>query len=327
MEKLLDIKNLTVRFGSGKNQTTVIEDMSFFLCKGETLGVVGESGSGKSVTSLAVMGLHPSNQTTISGSIRFLDTDLLALSEKEMQSVRGNKIAMIFQEPMTSLNPIQTCGSQIMEPLLLHKKIDKKSAQQRALELLHLCGIPAPEQRFHEYPHQMSGGMRQRIMIAIALACSPMLLIADEPTTALDVTVQAQILELMKELKRKIGMSILLITHDLGVVAESCNRVVIMYAGQIVESAPVSRLFQAPLHPYAQGLIGAIPKMNEKKDSLPAIEGMVPDADKMPQGCRFHPRCPKAVEKCRQEAPPLLQVEEDRQVRCFLYSENKEVEN
>lgn len=326
MEKLLDIDNLSVSFGDNKNSTKVIENLSFFLNKGETLGVVGESGSGKSVTSLSVMGLLPQNSSKVTGNIRFEGKELLSLSKKEMQQIRGNEIAMIFQEPMTSLNPIQTCGKQIMEPLLLHTNLKKREAAERAVELLTLCGIPAPEQRFHEYPHQMSGGMRQRIMIAIALACNPKLLIADEPTTALDVTVQAQILELMKDLKNKIDMSIMLITHDLGVVVDSCDRVIIMYAGQIVESAYVKDLFKNPLHPYSKGLINAIPKLNEKKDRLEAIEGMVPDSDKMPMGCRFHPRCPNATEKCRCEVPQLLQYEENRFIRCFLFQKNQKEE-
>lgn len=321
VEKLLEIEHLSVTFGNRDKNTSVIEDLNLFMQKGETLGVVGESGSGKSVTSLSIMGLHSEANTTVKGRILFEGIDLLSLSAKEMQQIRGNKIAMIFQEPMTSLNPILTCGRQIMEPLLLHTKITKQEAKKRAVELLTLCGIPAPEQRFHEYPHQMSGGMRQRIMIAMALACNPQLLIADEPTTALDVTVQAQILELMKELKNKINMSILMITHDLGIVVDSCDRVIIMYAGQIVESAPVKELFSKPCHPYTKGLIQAIPRLDQKKDRLEAIDGMVPDADKMPTGCRFNPRCPHAWERCRQEMPQLCTIDKNRSVRCFLFEQ------
>lgn len=326
MDKLLEVNNLSVAFGSEKNKIKVIDDLSFFMCKGETLGVVGESGSGKSVTSLAIMDLLAANNTTVTGSIMLEGLDLTKLSDKEMQSIRGNKIAMIFQEPMTSLNPIQTCGKQIMEPLLLHTKVSKKDAHDKALDLLKLCGIPAPEQRFNEYPHQMSGGMRQRIMIAIALACTPQLLIADEPTTALDVTIQAQILELMKELKNKINMGIMMITHDLGIVVDSCDRVIIMYTGQIVESATVKELFEKPMHPYTKGLINAIPKMDKNCKRLEAIEGMVPDADKMPQGCRFNPRCPHATDRCRNEMPKLIKVDEMRSIRCFLYDEKTEEE-
>lgn len=319
MDNLLEVKNLSVVFRNQEKQTKVIEDLSFILNKGETLGIVGESGSGKSVTSLAVMDLLPANSAEITGEIWFDGTELTKLSEKEMRQVRGNKIAMIFQEPMTSLNPVQSCGKQIMEPLFLHTKLTKKQAKDKAIELLTLCGIPAPEQRFYEYPHQMSGGMRQRIMIAIALACRPQLLIADEPTTALDVTIQAQILDLMKKLKEKIDMSIMMITHDLGIVAESCDRVIIMYAGQIMESAKVDFIFNDPKHPYTKGLMNAIPKMDETVDRLEAIEGMVPDANDMPEGCRFHPRCPRAMDCCRKAMPPLKKIEEDRYVRCFLY--------
>lgn len=324
MENLLEIRGLEVSFGGQKNKVKVIHALDIDVKRGETLGIVGESGSGKSVTSLAVMGLLPQNTSHVSGQIIFDGQDLLKLSDRSLQKIRGNKIAMIFQEPMTSLNPIQTCGHQIMEPLMLHMGMNKKEAASRALDLLRLCGISAPEQRFNEYPHQMSGGMRQRIMIAIALSCNPELLIADEPTTALDVTIQAQILELMKELKQKISMSIMMITHDLGIVADSCDRVVIMYTGQIFESAPTDKLFSQPLHPYTKGLLNAIPTLDKTKDRLEAIEGMVPDADKMPKGCRFHPRCKFAFEKCAHKVPKLVSYGEGRMVRCFLFSEEAE---
>ncbi len=316
---LLDIRNLSVWFG-GADARPVIDNLSFSVAQGETLGIVGESGSGKSVTSLAVMGLLPET-ARVEGTVLLDGSNLTALSKREMQAVRGNAVSMIFQEPMTSLNPIQTCGRQIMEPMLLHTGISKKEAEQRALELLRLCGIPDPEQRFREYPHQMSGGMRQRIMIAIALACRPKLLIADEPTTALDVTIQAQILELMKRLKDDSRMSIIMITHDLGIVADFCDRVLIFYTGQIVESAPVSDLFRRPLHPYTQGLIRALPKISEDVDRLEAIEGMVPDAADMPAGCHFHPRCPYATDRCRTEAPALRAIGGGRSVRCFRAEE------
>ncbi|MEG2038761.1 MAG: ABC transporter ATP-binding protein [Oscillospiraceae bacterium] len=327
MENLLEIKNMSVTFLNEKSSVKVIDDLSFSLAKGEVLGIVGESGSGKSVTSLAVMKLLIEQSSRVEGIINFEGTDLNKLSEKEMQSVRGNQIAMIFQEPMTSLNPIQPCGKQIMESLLLHKKLSKKEAKQKAMELLTICGIPAPEQRFNEYPHQMSGGMRQRIMIAIALACGPKLLIADEPTTALDVTIQAQILDLMKHLKEKIDMSIMMITHDLGIVVDTCDRVIIMYTGQIVESAAVRDIFKSPKHPYTKGLINAIPKLDRTAKRLEVIEGMVPDSDKMPQGCHFNPRCPYASDRCRREMPPFIQLDGNRSVRCFLFEDEGKGEN
>ena len=323
MDTVLEVKGLSVAFGKDERAVQVIRDLDFSLEKGETLGIVGESGSGKSVTSLAVMGLL-AESASASGEILLEGENLLNLSEKRMQQIRGSKISMIFQEPMTSLNPIQTCGRQIMEPMFLHTDISKKQAKEKAIELLRLCGIPDPEQRFKEYPHQMSGGMRQRIMIAMALACNPTMLIADEPTTALDVTIQAQILQLLKKIKRESSMSIIMITHDLGIVSDFCDRVLIFYTGQVVESAPVEALFKKPLHPYAEGLIRAIPKLDETTDRLDAIEGMVPDADKMPTGCHFHPRCPHVMEKCRQACPALVETEKGRMVRCFLYSDAEE---
>ena len=317
MSQLLEIEHLNIRFVNGGKETEVVSDLSLSLDRRETLGIVGESGSGKSVTSLSIMRLHPDETTRIKGAIRFEDQDLLALSEREMQDIRGNKIAMIFQEPMTSLNPIHTVGKQIAESVLLHSKATKKEAMARARQLLELCGIPDPDQRMKEYPHQLSGGMRQRVMIAIALACDPELLIADEPTTALDVTIQAQILELMKAIKKDRDMSIIMITHDLGIVYDFCDRVVVMYTGEVVESAPVKELFAAPLHPYTEGLIGALPRLGQPTERLSAIEGMVPDAGDMPQGCHFHPRCPYATERCRAEHPPLTTLPDGRQVRCF----------
>ena len=317
MSQLLEIEHLNIRFVNGGKETEVVSDLSLSLDRRETLGIVGESGSGKSVTSLSIMRLHPDETTRIKGAIRFEDKDLLALSEREMQDIRGNKIAMIFQEPMTSLNPIHTVGKQIAESVLLHSKATKKEAMARARQLLELCGIPDPDQRMKEYPHQLSGGMRQRVMIAIALACDPELLIADEPTTALDVTIQAQILELMKAIKKDRDMSIIMITHDLGIVYDFCDRVVVMYTGEVVESAPVKELFAAPLHPYTEGLIGALPRLGQPTERLSAIEGMVPDAGDMPQGCHFHPRCPYATERCRAEHPPLTTLRDGRQGRCL----------
>ncbi len=318
MEHMLEIKNLNVSFGDRKKQVQVIKNLSLTLDQGKTLGLVGESGSGKSVTSLTIMRLHDETSTFVDGEILMDNTNLLKLSEKEMQSVRGNKISMIFQEPMTALNPIKTCGKQIMEPILLHNRhISKKEAQERALELLKLCGIPAPEHRMKEYPHQMSGGMRQRIMIAMALACDPELLIADEPTTALDVTIQAQILDLICSLKEKMNTGIILITHDLGVVASCCDEVAVMYAGQVVEQAEVKELFKAPMHPYTQGLLSSVPKLEGNKERMDIIPGMVPNINEMPMGCRFHPRCPYATEKCRNTEPELKTAGENRKIRCW----------
>ena len=319
MDNLLEIKNLCVEFKNGSGGIKVISDLNLSVGKNETLGIVGESGSGKSVTSLSIMRLHNPKSTMVKGEIDLDGTDLLSLSEKEMQQVRGNKIAMIFQEPMTSLNPIHTCGKQIMEPILLHTKATKKEAKEKALKLLELCGIPDPQHRFNEYPHQLSGGMRQRIMIAIALACNPELLIADEPTTALDVTIQAQILQLMKDIKSKTNMSIIMITHDLGIVSDFCDRVAIMYTGEIVESAPVRTLFADPLHPYTKGLINALPRLSTSVKRLEAIEGMVPDAEKMLKGCHFNDRCKFATERCKKEHPDLRTLEDGRCVRCFLF--------
>ena len=312
MSELLEIKHLNVVFSNGGRSVEAISDLSLSLGRRETLGIVGESGSGKSVTSLATMRLLPKATAHVKGQILFEGRDLLQLPEREMQQIRGNKIAMIFQEPMTSLNPIHPVGKQIAESVLLHSKATKKEAMARALQLLELCGIPDPEQRMKEYPHQLSGGMRQRVMIAIALACDPELLIADEPTTALDVTIQAQILQLMKDLKKDRDMSIIMITHDLGIVYDFCDRV-----DEMPTSAPVKALFQEPLHPYTEGLIGALPRLGRPTERLEAIEGMVPDAGEMPQGCHFHPRCKYATDRCRREHPPLTTLPDGRQVRCF----------
>ena len=317
MSELLEIRHLNVRFAGGGGEVEVIPDLSLSLGRREALGIVGESGSGKSVTSLAIMRLLPPATARIGGAIDFEGTDLLRLSEREMQRVRGDKIAMIFQEPMTSLAPMHTVGQQIAESVRLHSKATKKEAMARAVALLDLCGIPDPAQRVKEYPHQLSGGMRQRVMIAIALAGDPQLLIADEPTTALDVTIQAQILDLLKRIKRDRDMSVLLITHDLGIIYDFCDRVAVVYAGEVVETAPVRALFDRPLHPYTEGLIAALPKLGEGRDRLAVIEGMVPDAGDMPSGCRFHPRCRYATERCRTERPTLEDRPDGRQVRCF----------
>lgn len=325
---LLKVEDLTIQFKSRQGVVKAVDRVSFELAKGSSLGIVGESGSGKSVTSLTIMGLLQNANSEITGRIDFEGKDLLKLSPEEMRKIRGKSVSMIFQEPMTSLNPLHTCGKQIMEPILIHQKdVSKQEAKKYAIEMLRMVGIPSPEQRFHEYPHQMSGGMRQRIMIAIALACNTKLLIADEPTTALDVTIQAQILDLMNSLKKKRDMSIIMITHDLGVVKEMCEKVVVMYTGQIVEKSPTELVFADPLHPYTKGLLNAIPKISNKVERLEAIEGTVPDALKMPSGCSFHPRCKYATEKCKVEAPPLFKLEDGREVRCFIYNAAEKVDD
>jgi len=316
---LLDVKNLVTRFWTDDGKVTACDDVSFRVRRGETVGLVGESGCGKSVTSLSVMRLiaWPPGKI-VSGEILFEGSDLLKKDEAEMRAIRGNKISMIFQEPMTSLNPVYTVGEQIAEAVRLHQGKNKKEAWFQAVEMLKLVGMPVPERRVREYPHHLSGGMRQRVMIAIALACNPSLLIADEPTTALDVTIQAQILELMKSLKREFGMSILLITHDLGVIAEMAERVMVMYAGKIVEEGPALELFGAPLHPYTRGLLISIPRLDTPKGKLHVIEGTVPDLARLPGGCAFHPRCPEADPRCREASPPLVAVGGHRKLSCFL---------
>lgn len=318
-KRLLEIENLTVNFSTEEGIITAVDNVSFFINRGETLCLVGESGCGKSVTSLSIMRLLPSPPAKISsGKIIFENEDLLKKSEVEMRKIRGNKISMIFQEPMTSLNPVFTIGKQISEAIIIHQHVSEEIAREKTIEMLKLVGISNPEKRYYEYPHQMSGGMRQRVMIAMALSCNPKLLIADEPTTALDVTIQAQILELISQLKEKIGMSVLLITHDLGVVAEMAERVIVMYAGQIVEEAKVEDLFENPLHPYTKGLLKSIPRLDSKKGKLHVIEGTVPNPLNFPAGCRFNPRCPEAKNICRQKSPNLVSIGEGRKVRCFL---------
>ena len=316
--KLLEVRNLSVQFKTTEGIVRAVRDVSFDVGHGEIVGIVGESGSGKSVTSLAIMQLIPNPPGSIEqGEILFEETNLLTLPKKTMRTFRGNHIAMIFQEPMVSLNPLHTAGRQIMEPLRLHTKSSKKTAAQRVLELLQLVGIPAPEHRIEEYPHQLSGGMRQRVMIAMALACEPKLLIADEPTTALDVTIQAQILKLIKELQAKTRAGVIMITHNLGVVAETCDRVIVMYTGHVVEEAHVKELFQSPLHPYTRGLLQSIPQIAVPKTPLTPIQGTVPNPFQMPSGCSFHPRCPDALEICRREVPQLNMYAPGHAVRCW----------
>ncbi|HZW02650.1 MAG TPA: ABC transporter ATP-binding protein [Anaerolineaceae bacterium] len=323
-ENLLEVKRLKTYFFTDDGVAPAVDDVSFSLESGKTLGIVGESGCGKSVTSLSILQLveQPAGRI-VGGEILFRGEDLLKKTELEMRKIRGNEISMIFQEPMTSLNPVFTIGDQIGEVLRLHQGLSPQAAQAKAVEMLRLVGIPLPQQRVREYPHQLSGGMRQRVMIAMALSCNPALLIADEPTTALDVTIQAQILELMKELKDRLGTAIMLITHDLGVVAEVADEVMIMYAGKVVEHGPVGPVFTDPKHPYTRGLMGSIPDITEEVDELETIEGLVPNIYEMPQGCRFHPRCSAATERCAQELPALVDLG-GHKVRCFKYSEEVE---
>ncbi|GED32520.1 ABC transporter ATP-binding protein [Brevibacillus centrosporus] len=322
MTAMLTIDNLRTSFLQSGKKLTVIEGVSFTVEPGETVGVVGESGCGKSVTSMSIMQLLGKN-VEMSGSIRFQDKELLTLSDKEMQKIRGNQIAMIFQEPMTSLNPLHSIGKQISEPLRRHLGLSKQAAKERAIQLLKLVGIPRADEIISDFPHQLSGGMRQRVMIAMAMACEPKLLIADEPTTALDVTIQAQILELMKKVRDEQGTSIMLITHDLGVVAEMCHRVIVMYAGQIVEEADVKGLFDNPQHPYTRGLLKSMPSVNVNQERLDAIPGSVPLQSEMPRGCRFAPRCSQVMDICHQKNPELLTVSDSQKCRCWLYSEGE----
>jgi oligopeptide/dipeptide ABC transporter ATP-binding protein len=313
---LLSVRDLSTAFGSA----TVVDRVSFDLAAGEVLGIVGESGSGKSVTALSIMRLiaHPGRIST--GSVHFEGEDLLAKSEAEMRKIRGARISMIFQEPMTSLNPVFTIGDQIMETLRQHQGMDRAAARRRAIELLKLVEIPSAERRVDEYPHQMSGGMRQRVMIAIALACSPKLLIADEPTTALDVTIQAQILDLLRQLQQEMGMAVILITHDLGVVAEFVQRVIVMYAARVAETGPVGGLFRSPQHPYAEGLLQSVPQLDHVVDRLSAIEGTIPSPHDFPPGCRFHPRCKYAKQPCTVIEPKLIELMPAHRAACIRHT-------
>jgi peptide/nickel transport system ATP-binding protein len=325
---LLQVKDLRTYFTTDNGTARSVDGVSFSIEKGEVLGIVGESGCGKSVTSLSIMRLipRPPGRIMEGSSIRFRDDEIVSATEKRMREIRGNDIAMIFQEPMTSLNPVFPIGEQIAEALRLHRKLNKAAARQTAIDMLRLVGIPDPEERVDHYPHQLSGGQRQRVMIAIALSCEPDLLIADEPTTALDVTIQAQILELLAELRNRLGMAIMLITHDLGVVAEVCDRVVVMYAGEVVEEGPVAEIFQNPRHPYTQGLMQAIPRLGERVTRLAVIPGMVPSATNWPIGCRFHARCPYGFDVCVREHPELFVINENHTSRCWLeqYPERRE---
>ena len=320
--KLLEIKNLTVQYLTVDGCVHAVEGLNLSLNEGETLGLVGETGAGKTTTVKSIMRILPDPPAKIqNGEIYFEGEDLLKKSKKEMQKIRGNEISMIFQEPMTSLNPIIRCGKQIAESLRLHRGMKKKEAMEEAIKMMQAVGIANPQARAYEYPHQMSGGMRQRVMIAMALACQPQILIADEPTTALDVTIQAQILDLIRDLNQEMNTSVVFITHDLGVVSELCDTVIVMYNGHIVEKAPTADIFREPLHPYTQGLLSAIPRITKERKPLSTIEGMVPNPVERIKGCRFWPRCPKACDRCRKEEPPVFSVGEDRQVRCWLYAQ------
>jgi len=319
---ILQVEDLRTHFTTDDGVVRAVDGVSFEVRAGETLALVGESGSGKSVTALSILRLVPEPPGRIvSGRVLFQGRDLLALPPAEMRRVRGREISMVFQEPMTSLNPVFTCGDQIVEALVLHERLRGGAARARAVELLRLVGIPAPEQRAAEYPHQLSGGMRQRVMIAMALACRPALLIADEPTTALDVTIQAQILELLQRLQRELGMAVLLITHDLGVVAETADRVVVLYAGQVVESCDAAAAFQRTRHPYTAGLLASLPRLGSRGERLRVIPGQVPDAARLPAACRFHPRCPAADERCRTLDPPVECFDGDHRSRCWRAAE------
>ncbi len=317
---LLSIVDLKTYFYTDEGTARAVDGVSFEITKGKTLGLVGESGCGKSVTALSIMQLVPSPPGRIAGGSVLLEgADLLELSEPQMRRIRGNKISMVFQEPMTSLNPVFTVGNQIIEVLRLHQRMSKRQAREKTIELLGRVKIPLPDQRIHEYPHQLSGGMKQRVMIAMALACNPVLLIADEPTTALDVTIQAQLLELLNELQEQFGMSILLITHDLGVIAGMADSVAVMYAGKIVEYASAENLFAQPKHPYTVGLFGSLPKIGKKRGKLAVIPGNVPNPLYFPPGCRFHPRCPHAMDICREKVPPLVDLNHGHEAACYLY--------
>jgi peptide/nickel transport system ATP-binding protein len=330
VKNILEVKNLCTSFFTEEGEVKAVNGVSFSVPSGRTLGIVGESGSGKSITSLSILRLIQSPGKIKSGKILFDGKDLLQLSEKDMRKIRGNEISMIFQEPMTSLNPVFTIGEQISEVYQIHRNLSKREAKEKSIEMLKLVGIPSPEKRIDQYPHELSGGMRQRVMIAMALACNPKLLIADEPTTALDVTIQAQILRLIKELQEKLHMSVIFITHDLGVVAETCDYVAVMYCGKVVEFADVKTLFKNPQHPYTVGLLNSLPRHDIDQEELIAIKGNVPSPFEMPNGCAFAPRCPHASAICHTKEPELVAHLENNEIRCWIYSNewdgNKEVD-
>lgn len=323
-QELLRVENLTTEFYGNGYPVKAVDGVSFSVNKGEILGIVGESGCGKSVTSMSVMRLIPEQTGKVAGTIQFDGKDILTMGKREFSAIQGKDISMIFQEPLSSLNPLQTCGYQIAETLMYHENMKKKEAMERAVKLLGTVGIPIPEKRVKEYPHQLSGGMRQRVMIAMAIACNPKLLIADEPTTALDVTIQAQILDIIKRLRTDLSMAVMFITHDMGVIADISDRVIVMYAGRVVEEALVKQFFKNPLHPYTKGLLKAIPRPDEKKERLYMIPGTVPTPRQQLEmkGCRFCDRCPQAMDRCRQEQPVMTAAGQGHKVACHLYMDN-----
>ncbi|WP_432408036.1 ABC transporter ATP-binding protein [Wukongibacter sp. M2B1] len=317
-KELLNIENLAIDYVTEDGTVKAVNGIELKLNKGETLGLVGETGAGKTTTALGIMKLVPNPPGKIvNGKIEFEDQDLLKVSEEDMRMIRGNKISMIFQDPMTSLNPVMTVGQQISEVIEIHQDLNKQDAMKKAEEMLELVGIPAA--RVNDYPHQFSGGMKQRVVIAISLACNPQLLIADEPTTALDVTIQAQVLDLMNNLKKEFNTAMILITHDLGVVSEVCDKVAIMYAGEIIETASLEQLFENPRHPYTLGLFGSIPNLEEEEDRLRPIKGLMPDPTNLPSGCKFHPRCPYATDVCSKQEPKGTEIETGHKVKCLIY--------
>ncbi|UOQ92471.1 ABC transporter ATP-binding protein [Halobacillus shinanisalinarum] len=321
MEQLLEVNNLVTSFKTAGQKVSAVRGVSFSVNRGETLCIVGESGCGKSITTLSVMGLLPNNGEISEGSVKFNGEELTAKKKEDMRKLRGNEISMIFQEPMTALNPVFTVGYQLMEPLKIHTKLSKAEVKHKAIDLLNKVGIPNPEKRLKQHPHELSGGMRQRVMIAIALACNPSLLIADEPTTALDVTIQAQILDLIDDLKEDLGMGVVMVTHDMGVVAEVADHVMVMYAGHVVETGTVEEIFSNPSHPYTKGLLASVPNVDDANQSLEAIPGSLPNINEEIEGCRFHPRCPFATEKCKQEDPPHFSISSSHQSKCWLQEE------
>jgi oligopeptide/dipeptide ABC transporter ATP-binding protein len=324
---LLSVKNLNTAFRTADGELSAVRGISFSVNKGETLCIVGESGCGKSITSLSIMGLLPSNGMIKDGSIEFGDKDLTKLSSEELRRIRGKDISMIFQEPMTALNPVLTIGYQLREPLILHQRLSKREATKKGIELLEQVGIPYPEKRMKQYPHELSGGMRQRVMIAISLACHPQLLIADEPTTALDVTIQAQILDLIQDLKDDLGMGVIMVTHDMGVVAEVADRVMVMYAGEKVEEGDVESIFENPQHPYTKGLLQSVPNVDDPSFELEAIPGSLPNLNEKIDGCRFHPRCPFATDRCKQESPKEYELHSSHNVKCWLQEVDENADN
>lgn len=321
-ERILEIKDLVVHYITEEGTVEAVNGLNFGIDYGETMGLVGETGAGKTTTALSMLRLVPDPPgKIISGEILFEGENILTKTEEEVRQIRGNKISMIFQDPMTSLNPVMSVGDQIAEGVQIHQKLNEKESKERALKMLEMVGIPG--ERYHEFPHQFSGGMKQRVIIAIALACNPTLLIADEPTTALDVTIQAQVLELMRNLKEEFNTAMLMITHDLGVVADSCDKVAVMYAGEIIEYAVIEKLFENPSHPYTKGLFGSIPSLDTDVDRLEPIKGLMPDPTDLPSGCRFHPRCPHAKEFCSEENPMYTEIEDEHIVKCHMFGPNK----